>query len=94
MRVIGARPFRCLTCGRRYWAKLVEREDDHPHDPARRVEILKEGAQPEGLLYKYYPPARIHVLKECQVWLIRPHAFNDPFEVNPNLYRPDVSDMS
>ena len=94
MLMVRARPFRCLDCGRRYWAEPVEGEDDYPHDPERRVERapLQERPQPARLLYKYYPPIRLHVLKERQVWLIRPQAFNDPFELNPHFPRPDSSD--
>jgi DUF2971 family protein len=36
-------------------------------------------------LYKYCPPARVDILESGMIALTRPRAFNDPFELMPNI---------
>ena len=43
------------------------------------------GAAPLPILYKYLKPERIDVLESGKVMLVRPRAFNDPFEVLPHF---------
>ena len=36
-------------------------------------------------LYKYLPPARIDVIERARIRFSPPHAFNDPFDLKPNI---------
>ncbi len=37
------------------------------------------------ILYKYLPPARIDVIRNCKIRFTQYGDFNDPFELNPNI---------
>jgi hypothetical protein len=46
------------------------------------------------ILFNYYPPERVNVLKDQIIGLTQPRAFNDPFELNPHftLIAPQTDD--